>query len=65
MKTPASRKYVTVHTIRRANSSLMAGERSVAGAALQGAVTVPSREMIVKAGNNAVERLLAKVKAIA
>lgn len=65
MKTSASRKYVTVHTIRRANSTLMAGERSVAGSVLQVNVTVPSRETIVKAGNNAVARLLAKTKAVA
>jgi hypothetical protein len=64
MKTSASRKYVTVHTIRRANSTLMAGERSVAGAPLQGSVTVPSRETIVNAGNNAVARFLAKTKVI-
>lgn len=64
MKTSASRKYVTVDMIRRANSSLMSGDRSFVNSSLSSAVSLPSREDIVKAGNNAVERCLSKVKVI-
>jgi hypothetical protein len=62
MKTDASRKYVTLEAIRRANATLMSGERQPVQASSQVRGSLPSREQIVQAGNNAVGRMLAKAK---
>ncbi len=63
MKSDASRKYVTLDAIRRANATLMSGERQPVQASAVVRGSLPSREQIVKAGNNAVGRMLAKCKA--
>lgn len=64
MKNAAARKYITVHTIRRANQRLMARGRDYEPSPTVRAL-MPSREEIVKAANNAYERWLAKAKVIA
>ncbi|PIM51351.1 hypothetical protein CS062_20345 [Roseateles chitinivorans] len=64
MKSSAARKYITVHTIRRANLRLMTRERDHEPP-LAVRAALPCREDIVKAANNALERWLAKAKVIA
>lgn len=58
MKTPSSRKYITVKVIRRANSAMVAGEDRAPSSpiASYSGVVMPSRESIVEAGKKAVQR---------
>lgn len=58
MKTPSSRKYITVNVIRRANSAMIAGGDRVPSSliASYNGVVMPSRETIVEAGRKAVQR---------
>ncbi|MBO9686419.1 hypothetical protein [Roseateles chitosanitabidus] len=64
MTTSPARKYISVHTIRRANSRLMTRDRNhEASPAVRAAM--PCREVIVRAANNALGRWLAKAKVIA
>ena len=57
MTTSPARKYISVHTIRRANSRLMMRDRNhEASPAVRAAM--PCRAAIVEAGNRALERAL-------
>lgn len=58
MKTPASKKYITVGVIRRANSAMIAGGGRVPVSLIVSAsgVAMPSRETIVEAGRKALQR---------
>ena len=51
----AARKYITVHTIRRANQRLMARGRDYEPSPAVRAL-MPSSEVILKAANKALER---------
>ncbi|WP_431258343.1 hypothetical protein ACQ86G_28130 [Roseateles chitinivorans] len=64
MKNSAARKYITVHTIRRANQHLMTRGRDYEPSPAVRAL-MPSREEILKAANSAFERWLAKAKVTA
>lgn len=63
MKSSAAQKYITVHTIKRANQHLMARGRDYEPSP-EIRARMPSREEIVKAANNALGRWLAKAKVI-
>lgn len=58
MKTPSSRKYITVNVIRRANSAMISREDRNPLFVVSGykSVVMPSRETIVEAGKKAVQR---------
>ena len=58
MKSSAARKYITVHTIKRANQQLMARGRDYEPPPKVRAL-MPSREVILRAANDALGRYLA------
>ena len=58
MKTPSSRKYITVNVIRRANSAMISREERSPLLLNSGyrSIVMPSREVIVAASKKAVQR---------